>query len=110
MKKTLKSQYIESFVRKNKKWHWRQATDKSHKAAPVAVLLRSYRFSDFKTAFGFMTAVALKAEEMNHHPEWFNVYNRLDVTLTTHDAKGITQLDVDLAAFMETLAKKMGGK
>ncbi len=47
---------------------------------------------------------------MNHHPEWFNVYNRLDVTLTTHDAQDITQLDLDLAAFMETLAKKMGGK
>ena len=110
MKKTLKSQYIESYVRKNKKWHWRKAGEKSAKAAPAAALLRSYHFSDFKTAFGFMTAVALKAEQMNHHPEWFNVYNCLDVTLTTHDAKGITQLDLDLAAYMETLAKKMGGK
>ncbi|EME70609.1 pterin-4-alpha-carbinolamine dehydratase [Paramagnetospirillum caucaseum] len=58
---------------------------------------RSLRFGDFTEAFGFMTRVALVAERMNHHPEWFNVWNRVDVTLSTHDAGGVTQKDIDLA-------------
>ena len=70
---------------------------------------RSYKFPDFKAAFGFMSAVAEIAEEMDHHPEWFNVYNRLDVTLTTHDAGGLTRLDTDLAARMDAAAAKFGG-
>lgn len=64
---------------------------------------RAYRFEDFSAAFGFMTRVALAAEAMNHHPEWLNVYNRVDVTLTTHDAGGVTARDVQLAQAMDRL-------
>ncbi|WAS92015.1 4a-hydroxytetrahydrobiopterin dehydratase [Nannocystis punicea] len=67
-------------------------------------IARSLRFADFVTAFGFMAQVALVAERMNHHPEWFNVYDRVDVTLSTHDAGGLTQLDVDLAQAIERIA------
>ena len=65
---------------------------------------KSFKFADFSAAFAFMTRAALKAEQMDHHPEWFNVYNKVDVTLATHDAGGVTQLDVDLARFMDKLA------
>jgi len=68
---------------------------------------KTFKFGDFKTAFGFMTSCALKAEQMDHHPEWFNVYNRVEVTLTTHDADGVTALDVELASFMDVLAHKL---
>ena len=54
-----------------------------------------------------MTRIALKADKDNHHPEWFNVYNRVEVTLTTHDADGVTALDVELAGFMDALASKL---
>ncbi len=67
-------------------------------------LVKSFRFRDFSAAFGFMTRVALKAEQLDHHPEWSNVYNRIDVTLTTHEAGGVTQKDIDLALFMDSLA------
>ena len=67
-------------------------------------LVRTYRFADFNSAFGFMARVALMAETLDHHPEWFNVYNRVDVTLTTHDAHGITALDLKLARFMDEIA------
>ena len=69
---------------------------------------RSLRFADFNEAFGFMTRVAIKAQEMNHHPEWFNVYNRLDVTLATHDAGGVTELDVQLAKIIDAAARAAG--
>ncbi|MEK6422836.1 MAG: 4a-hydroxytetrahydrobiopterin dehydratase [Burkholderia gladioli] len=62
---------------------------------------RSLRFADFNAAFGFMTRVAIKAQEMNHHPEWFNVYNRVDITLSTHDADGLTERDIALARFID---------
>ncbi len=65
---------------------------------------RTLKFKDFNAAFGFMTRVALMADKLDHHPEWFNVYNRVEVTLTTHDAGGVTELDVELAAFMDQLA------
>jgi 4a-hydroxytetrahydrobiopterin dehydratase len=67
-------------------------------------IFKSYKFADFKTAFAFMTRVALKAEQMDHHPEWFNVYNRVDVTLTTHDSGGVTALDIELALYCESAA------
>ena len=68
---------------------------------------KTFQFSDFKTAWGFMSAVALKAEQMDHHPEWFNVYNRVEVILTTHDADGVTTKDTELAGFMDELARKL---
>ena len=67
-------------------------------------ICKTYVFEDFEAAFAFMTQVAQKAEEMDHHPEWFNVYNRVEVTLATHDAEGVTGKDVELAAFMDMLA------
>ena len=65
---------------------------------------KSFRFRSFVDAFGWMTRVALRAEKLNHHPEWFNVYNRVDVTLSTHDAGGLTDLDVKLAGQMDRMA------
>jgi 4a-hydroxytetrahydrobiopterin dehydratase len=62
-----------------------------------AKLHKAFRFKDFVEAFGFMTRVALLAEAQNHHPEWFNVYNQVTIDLTTHDAGGISELDVELA-------------
>ena len=64
---------------------------------------RSFRFDDFTAAFAFMTAVALMAEKADHHPEWFNVYNRVDIALTTHDAGGLSQRDVALARKIDAL-------
>lgn len=65
---------------------------------------KSYRFRSFGEAWAFMSRVALLAEKMDHHPEWFNVYARVDVTLTTHDAEGVTELDVKMAATMDRYA------
>ena len=69
-------------------------------------LHREYKFADFVAAFGFMTSAALVAQRMDHHPEWFNVWNQVRVDLMTHDAKGITVLDVQLARSMEELARR----
>lgn len=65
---------------------------------------RSFCFADFSEAFGFMTRVALHAEKADHHPEWFNVYNRVDVTLTTHDADGLSQRDAAMARAMAAMS------
>lgn len=72
-----------------------------------AAITRSFKFADFSTAFGFMSAIATQAEKADHHPEWFNVYNKVDVTLTTHDAGGVTEKDIDLAKKMDALARKL---
>jgi 4a-hydroxytetrahydrobiopterin dehydratase len=72
-------------------------------------MARSYQFADFSAAFAFMTQVALAAEKANHHPEWFNVYNRVDVRLTTHDAGGLTERDLALAAVADAAARALGG-
>ena len=69
---------------------------------------RSFGFEDFTAAFAFMTRSALAAERMDHHPEWFNVYNRVEVTLATHSAGGVTELDVKLATFMNEAAAGAG--
>lgn len=69
-------------------WSWDAERD---------AITRRFRFADFSAAFGFMTRVALAAEQADHHPEWTNVWNRVDVTLTTHDAGGLTAKDVELA-------------
>ena len=73
---------------------WRIKNDKLHK---------EFKFDNFNQAFGFMTRAAMEIEKMNHHPEWFNVYNRITVELTTHDAGGITKNDVNLARILNTL-------
>ena len=79
------------------------ATLKNWKEVPGRDAIgRSLTFGDFNQAWGFMSCVALAAEKADHHPEWFNVYNRVEVTLTTHDADGLSQRDVAMAAAIET--------
>lgn len=73
-------------------------------------ITRSFRFKDFNAAFGFMTRVALMAEKMDHHPDWFNAYNRVDVTLSTHDAGGLTDRDITLAKFIDRAAASFATK
>ena len=69
-------------------------------------IFKSFKFKSFRQAFGFMTEAALIAEKMDHHPEWFNVYSRVDVTLTTHSAGGVTELDLKLAQAMDEAANR----
>lgn len=76
--------------------HWQLSADSSS-------ILRSFKFADFNEAFGFMTRVAIKAQEMDHHPEWSNVYNKVEITLSTHTAKGLTERDVTLARFIDSI-------
>lgn len=70
-------------------------------------LEREFKFADFVQAFAFMSDVAMEAERINHHPEWFNVYNKVKVQLTTHDASGITDLDFSLAHKMNEIAGEL---
>jgi len=86
-------QAIEEFLSKYHLWSIKEGK-----------LHREYKFKDFTHAFGFMSMVALTAEKTNHHPEWFNVYNKVVVDLTTHEVSGITERDFQLAAVMESLA------
>lgn len=69
---------------------------------------KTYTFTDFADAFGWMSRIAIVAEKMDHHPEWFNVYKTVNVTLNTHDAGGITELDIKLAKVMDKFAGKAG--
>ena len=71
-------------------------------------IARKLVFADFNAAFGFMTRVALHADKVDHHPEWSNVYNRVEVVLTTHDAGGVTERDLDMARFIDAAAAAMG--
>ena len=64
-------------------------------------ITREFVFADFAQAFAFMTQIAIQAEKRNHHPEWFNVYNRVKITLTTHDVNGLSQLDIDMARYAD---------
>ena len=73
-------------------------------------IARSLTFADFNAAFGFMTRVALLADKADHHPEWSNVYNRVEVLLTTHDAGGVTDKDVQMARFIDEAAGATGAK
>lgn len=73
-------------------------------------ITRTLKFDDFNAAFGFMTRVALLADKMDHHPEWSNVYNRVEVLLTTHDAGGVTGLDIRMANFIDEVAAAVGGE
>ena len=76
----------------------------------MSAIVRTLKFADFNAAFGFMTRVALMADKMDHHPEWSNVYDRVEVLLTTHDADGVTDKDVALARFIDAAAADMGVK
>ncbi|NWG72283.1 MAG: 4a-hydroxytetrahydrobiopterin dehydratase [Parvularculaceae bacterium] len=90
----------------------RAAFFRNHPAwAPAAdrdAAVRSLRFHDFNAAFSFMTAVALAAEKADHHPEWFNVYNRVDITLATHDVGGLSRRDAALAVVIDSAAQRAG--
>ena len=66
---------------------------------------KPFKFGDFKQAFSFMTLIAMKAEQINHHPEWENVYNKVTITLTTHDVGGVSKLDYEMAIFAENSFK-----
>ena len=76
---------------------WRVLADRD-------ALFRQFRFADFRQAFAFMTQVALLAEKADHHPEWFNVYNRVEITLTTHDCQGLSLRDLALATVIDQIA------
>ena len=73
-----------------------------------SAISRTFVFADFNAAFGFMSRVALYAEAHNHHPEWFNVWNRVEVTLTTHDVRGLSPRDVAMAQWMDALYASTG--
>jgi len=79
---------------------WEQITNSKNKSA----FKKNFEFKNFIEAFDFMKKVALKAEEISHHPEWFNVYNKVDVELTTHDVGGVSEKDVEMAEFMNKTA------
>eukprot|EP00444_Apocalathium_aciculiferum_P005615 CAMPEP_0183398150 /NCGR_PEP_ID=MMETSP0370-20130417/11066_1 /TAXON_ID=268820 /ORGANISM="Peridinium aciculiferum, Strain PAER-2" /LENGTH=107 /DNA_ID=CAMNT_0025579133 /DNA_START=59 /DNA_END=382 /DNA_ORIENTATION=- len=81
--------------------HWKLAENSAN-------LRRTFRFNDFTSAFGFMSRVALHAEKADHHPNWSNVYNTVEVTLWTHDADGLTQKDIDLATEMDKASSSAG--
>ncbi len=76
--------------------HWQLSEDSR-------AIHRSFKFADFNEAFGFMTRVAIKAQEMDHHPEWSNVYDKVEITLSTHAAKGLTERDARLARFIDSI-------
>src|SRR3954469_1687332 len=82
---------------------WELVTDRQ-------AIARKFQFVDFDAAFAFMTRCALLAAKMDHHPEWFNVYNKVDVTLATHDADGVTQKDIDFAPARDGSAARGGGR
>ena len=84
---------------------WRPVGDGKRDA-----IVKTFRFADFNAAFGFMTRVALMADKIDHHPEWFNVYNRVEITLTTHDAGGLSERDVELGRFIDAAAAALGAK
>jgi 4a-hydroxytetrahydrobiopterin dehydratase len=71
-----------------------------------SAITKKFKFSDFPTTWNFMDDIAGYADEISHHPEWTNVYNTVEITLTTHDAGGVTELDLDLAEFCDTAAKE----
>ncbi|KNG94711.1 4a-hydroxytetrahydrobiopterin dehydratase [Pseudaestuariivita atlantica] len=82
---------------------WAEARGWAHDGERDAIT-KTFRFKDFAQAFGWMTRIAIVADKMDHHPEWANVYNRVEVTLVTHDANGLTELDMTLARAMEDAA------
>lgn len=98
--------------------HYRKAGEEETAAALNALplwrlegdcLVREFRFADFREAFGFMAQAALAAEKLDHHPDWSNVYNRVRISLTTHDAGGLTDLDFRLAGEIDRMAGRFSG-
>ncbi|VDN35589.1 unnamed protein product [Dibothriocephalus latus] len=85
-------------------WH----IDTTHRSGDA--IKQQFIFKNFDRAFDFMTAVAEKAKLLNHHPEWFNVYNKVEITLTTHDAGGLSKKDIELATFISEQARNFGAK
>ena len=79
---------------------WRKTSDERD------AVTKEFKFSNFQNAFAFMTAIALKAEEIGHHPEWFNVYNSVVITLTTHDVNGVSEKDITLGQFIDNQYEK----
>ena len=73
-------------------------------------IAKAFKFADFNEAFGFMSRVALKADQMDHHPEWSNVYNNVEITLTTHDAGGVSVRDIELARFIDRIAGRKAAR
>ena len=69
-------------------------------------VFKEFKFTDFKSSFSFMTSIALKSEEIGHHPEWFNVYNKVKITLTTHDVNGLSEKDIILGKFIDNQYEK----
>lgn len=96
MPKKLEGSARASALKELPSWHEVQGRD---------AITRKFEFKNFSEAFAFMTRTALLAEKMDHHPEWFNVYNKVDVTLSTHDAGGITENDTKMAKAMDGYAK-----
>lgn len=84
---------------------WTMGDGKSSKRDAVS---KTFTFQTFVEAFGFMSQVALRAEALNHHPEWFNVYNKVDVTWSTHDCAGLCELDITMADFCDSVYAKRG--
>ena len=84
------------------------AAPSSGKGADREAIHRQVVFGDFSRAFGFMTRVAMQAEKLDHHPEWSNVYAKVDIVLTTHDAGGVTELDLEMAKFIDAVALQCG--
>jgi len=83
---------------------WIDMVDGADGNEPRDAIRKYYEFKSFNAAFGFMTRAAMKAEKMNHHPEWCNSYNKVRVTLTTHSSNGVTMLDIQLAKFMDKVS------
>lgn len=86
--------------------NWKYYTGKESTIGGRDEIFKEFIFQDFKQAFSFMNKVALVADEMDHHPEWFNVYNKVNITLSTHDCKGLSQKDIDLAKSIELKNKE----
>lgn len=95
MENKLSEEQRNDFLSKYPDWEHDPARD---------AIRKTFKFKNFSEAFAFMTRIAMLAEKMIHHPEWFNVYNRVEVTLTTHDAGGLSEKDVKMAKYMEKIA------
>ncbi|ALM82208.1 hypothetical protein ASB57_03850 [Bordetella sp. N] len=99
MRPLLDAETVRAFLKQSPAWN----VDSTHAGA----ISRDYVFKDFRTAFGFMTQCALMAESMCHHPDWSNVYNKVSMSLTTHDAGGVTQNDIDFARFADQIHESL---